>query len=248
MGPVILLILLAVLVGALSQRITGMGFALVSGPFLVLLMDPISGIVLVNLCGVLSSIIVLSRTFREVEWPAAWKLTVCAVAGTVPGAYLAVLLPGHALEILIGALVVVSLTSSLVLTRLADPARRGNRAILTAGLTSGAMSAAAGVGGPALSALALLTRWEQRSFAATIQPVFIAVSTSSVIMKLVFDHGAWPSLDTTTWALILAALVAGQVLGEWLSRIVPVGAARVGMLSLAFLGGALTIARGMGVM
>jgi uncharacterized membrane protein YfcA len=110
------------------------------------------------------------------------------------------------------------------------------------------MSSAAGVGGPALSALALLTRWEQRSFAATIQPVFVAVSSSAVIMKLVFDHDAWPALAWPTWVLIFVALGSGQLLGEWLSRIVPVSGARAGMLVLAFLGGFLTIARGLGLM
>lgn len=248
MGPVILLILLAVLIGSLSQRVTGMGFAMVSAPFLVLLMDPIAGVVLVNLCGIVSSVLVLSRTHREVDWSRAWRLIVTAIVGTVPGALLAVALPGHALEILIGALVVVSLTTSMILTRYARPVRLGMPALAVSGLTAGAMSSAAGVGGPALSALALLTRWEQRSFAATIQPVFVAVSSSAVIMKLVFDHDAWPGLAWTTWVLIFVALGAGQLLGEWLSRIVPVSGARAGMLILAFLGGFLTIARGLGLM
>jgi hypothetical protein len=48
--------------------------------------------------------------------------------------------------------------------------------------------------------------------------------------------------------LILVALAAGQLLGEWLARIVSVSAARAGMLVLAFLGGFLTIARGLGLM
>ena len=248
MGPVIFLILLAVLIGSLSQRVTGMGFAMVSAPFLVLLMDPIAGVVLVNLCGIASSVLVLSRTHREVDWSLAWKLIVTAVVGTVPGALLALALPGHALEILIGALVVVSLTSSLVLTRFTRPVRLGVPAIATAGLAAGAMSSAAGVGGTALSTLALLTRWEQRSFAATIQPVFVAVSSSAVVSKLVFDHDAWPGLAGSTWVLILVALAAGQLLGEWLARIVSVSAARAGMLVLAFLGGFLTIARGLGLM
>ena len=62
-----------------------------------------------------------------------------------------------------------------------------------------------------------------------------------------FDPTGWPSLDGATWALLLGALVGGQVLGEWLSTITPVQAARVGMLTLAFLGGLLTIGRGLGV-
>ncbi|HLS34168.1 MAG TPA: sulfite exporter TauE/SafE family protein [Brevibacterium sp.] len=246
MGPVILLILLAVFIGALSQRLTGMGFALVSGPFLVLLMDPLAGVVLVNLCGIVSSLIVLWRTYREADWKLAGGLIVAATVGTLPGALLAVLMPGAALEVFIGALVVVALTSSLVLNLYAPPIPRNTGTVTATGLVSGVMNASAGVGGPALSALALLSRWEQRSFAATIQPVFAVMGVSSVVGKLVFDQDAWPVLDGATWALLLAALVGGQVLGEWLSRITPVQAARTGMLALAFLGGLLTIGRGLG--
>lgn len=248
MGLVIILILLAVFVGALAQRITGMGFALVSGPFLVLLIDPLAGVVLVNLCGFTSSVIVLWRTYREVNWKLAGGLIVAATVGTVPGALLAVLMPSHALEVFIGAIVIVSLTSSLILNRYAQPVSRNAGTVVAAGLASGVMNASAGVGGPALSAFALLTRWEQRTFAATIQPVFVVMAASSVIMKLVFDRDAWPVLEGSTWLLILGALVGGQVLGEWLSKIIPVHAARTGMLVLAFLGGFLTIGRGIGVM
>lgn len=245
MGPVILLILLAVFIGALAQRVTGMGFAMVSGPFLVLLLDPLAGVVLVNLCGLTSSLIVLWRTYREVDWKLAAGLIVTSVLGTIPGALFAVLMPARALEIFIGSLVIVSLTSSLVLNRYAPPLPRNRASVGLTGLASGAMSASAGVGGPALSALALLSRWEQRSFAATIQPVFVATSSAAVVTKLVFDPSGWPSLEGSTWLLLLAALVGGQVLGEWLSRITPVQAARTGMLALAFLGGLLTIGRGL---
>ena len=54
------------------------------------------------------------------------------------------------------------------------------------------MSAAAGAGGPAVSAYAVLTRWEQRKFAATLQPFLVVGTTSAVIFKAVFDHGSWP--------------------------------------------------------
>lgn len=248
MGLVIILILVAVFVGALAQRITGMGFALVSGPFLVLLIDPLAGVVLVNLCGFTSSLIVLWRTYTEVNWKLAGSLILAATVGTLPGALLAVFMSTHALEIFIGSIVVVSLTSSLILNRYAQPISRNAGTITATGLASGVMNASAGVGGPALSAFALLTRWEQRTFAATIQPVFVVMAASSVILKLVFDRDAWPGLDGATWLLLLGALVAGQVLGEWLSKITPVAAARTGMLTLAFLGGFLTIARGVGLL
>ena len=45
------LVIAAVLIGSSMQRITGMGFALVAAPFLVLLLGPIDGVIVVNVCG-----------------------------------------------------------------------------------------------------------------------------------------------------------------------------------------------------
>src|SRR5699024_7234844 len=83
-----------------------------------------------------------------------------------------------------------SLISSLTLGRLGRriPANLGTR--LGTGLLSGAMSAAAGAGGPAVSAYAVLTNWQQRSFAATLQPFLVAGTASAVVMKVIVNGWA----------------------------------------------------------
>lgn len=242
------LILLAVFVGAFAQRVTGMGFALVAGPFLVLLLDPVPGVVLVNLCGIVSSIIVFARTRELIDWSNARTLMLFAVIGAFPGALIAVALPKASLEVLIGCVIIASLAASLILSRVAPPIPRNVWTASATGLLSGTMNSSAGVGGPALSAFAVLSRWDQRVFAASIQPVFVAMSVFSVIGKLLFDHSAWPTLELWEWPTILAALIIGQIAGEFGAKRIPVSAARVGMLSLAFLGGLLTLLRGLGVL
>jgi uncharacterized membrane protein YfcA len=242
--PVVVLILFAVFLGALSQRVTGMGFGLVSGPFLVLLLDPYSGIILVNICGIAASSSVFARTFAEVEWPPFRHLVLGAVIGTIPGAVLASALPTAPLQILIGVLIIVSLISSLTLGRLGRrmPANFGTR--LGAGALSGAMSAAAGAGGPAVSAYAVLTNWEQRSFAATLQPFLVVGTTSAVVAKVIVHGGVWPGLSIGTWIGLAVVLVAGLVSGDWLSRRIDTSIARIGMLILAFGGGVSALVKG----
>ena len=242
--PVVVLIFFAVFLGALSQRVTGMGFGLVSGPFLVLLLDPFSGVILVNICGIVASFSVFVRTFAEVEWPPFRHLALGAVIGTVPGALLSSSMPTPPLQILIGALIIVSLISSLTLGRLGRsiPANLGTR--MTAGLFSGAMSAAAGAGGPAVSAYAVLTNWEQRSFAATLQPFLVVGTASAVVMKVIVDGGAWPHLEIGVWIGLGLVLVAGLLGGDRLARHIDVGVARIGMLVLAFGGGIAALVKG----
>ncbi|UVI35460.1 TSUP family transporter [Brevibacterium spongiae] len=244
MEPVVVLILFAVFLGALSQRVTGMGFGLVSGPFLVLLLDPFSGIILVNICGIVASFSVFARTFAEVEWPSFRHLALGAVIGTIPGALIASALPTAPLQILIGLLIIVSLISSLTLGRLGRriPANLGTR--MGTGILSGAMSAAAGAGGPAVSAYAVLTNWEQRSFAATLQPFLVVGTASAVVAKVIVHGGVWPDLTMGTWIGLGLVLVAGLVGGDVLSRRVDTSIARIGMLVLAFGGGAAALVKG----
>ncbi|TGD11753.1 TSUP family transporter [Brevibacterium sp. S111] len=244
MEPVVVLILFAVFLGALSQRVTGMGFGLVSGPFLVLLLDPFSGIILVNICGIVAAFSVFTRTFAEVDWPSFRHLALGAVIGTIPGALLASVLPTPPLQILIGLLIIVSLISSLTLGRFGRriPANIGTR--MGAGLLSGAMSAAAGAGGPAVSAYAVLTKWEQRSFAATLQPFLVVGTASAVVMKLIVHGGVWPHLEPFTWIALGVVLVAGLVGGDRLARHIDVSIARIGMLVLAFGGGVAALVKG----
>ncbi|MDN5634303.1 MAG: sulfite exporter TauE/SafE family protein, partial [Brevibacterium sp.] len=95
------------------------------------------------------------------------------------------------------------------------------------------------------SAYAVLTRWEQRTFAATLQPFLVVGTTSAVIVKAVFDHSAWPQLAAPTWIGIAAVLVAGLVSGDWLSKKIESSPARIAMIVLALGGGTATLVKGL---
>lgn len=245
-----MLIVLFVFIGALMQRTTGMGFALVAGPFLVVLLEPVPGVVLVNFCGAVSSAIVLSRTFREVRWRRVWVLTAGSLLGIVPGALVTTLLAEWAVHTFIGLLIVAALTTSLLGNRFAPPLRPTSARTVTAGFCSGFMGSSAGVSGPAVSVYAIMTRWEQRSFAATLQPYFIITGVGAIGAKVALEPGeAIPVLPMSIWIAIVAAIAVGQVAGEFLSKVLPIRTARIIMISLAYFGGGLTLITGLtGVM
>lgn len=239
------LICVVVFVGAFSQRLAGMGFALVSAPFLVLLLDPQSGVILVNVCGVVSSLVVFMRTWRHVEWKNCTLLLVMAVVGCAPGALLASKVPQAPLEACIGAIVIMSLAASIVLSVYTQPVVRTPGRTMLAGFLAGAMGASAGVSGPPLSAYAVLSRWSQQGFAATIQPVFAVSSASAVVAKLTIGSADFPALNWWEWALIFGALGLGQLAGDVGTHHVSTQVARRMMLTLAFAGGVLAFLKGM---
>lgn len=235
------LVILAVLVGSSMQRVTGMGFALVAAPFLVLLLGPIDGVILVNGCGALTAAIILGRVVRNVDWRRAGWLAAFALVGIIPGALVLRHVPGAWLEISIGILLAAGLTVSVNLGRV--DIHDGFRLRAVTGAASGFMNATAGIGGPAVSIYALATNWPHRSFVATVQPYFLIVGLASLGAK--FASGSTiPALPGWVWILVAVALVAGLFLGEILVTIVKPHVARRLLVVVAYVGAGATITRG----
>lgn len=236
-----ILIVVAILTGSMLQRMTGVGFALVAAPFIVLIAGPRTGILLVNLAGAVTSATVLTRVFRHVEWKKFLVLAPAALIGIVPGAAVVQNVPAAWLEILVGAMVLGGLTASQLQSSVWHP---GTRPLAGAGAVSGFMNATAGVGGPALSIYALRTRWEQTEFAATMQPYFLAIGLASISVKLIANPSSAPQLSPWAWAMIGGAILAGLIVGDLLSRRTEVRTARRLMLILAYAGSVTTVVRG----
>lgn len=237
-----MLLVVAIIVGAAMQRLTGMGFALVSAPFVVLIMGPTTGIVLVNICGIVASALVLARVVKEVQWRRYLILAAAAMAGVVPGAVIVKYAPAAWLEVGVGLMVLAGLTVSLRMSSV--KAHSGLRPQLLAGVASGVMNTTAGVGGPAMSVYAVASKWEQRSFAATMQPYFLTIGLASVIAKYVANPESMPLLAPSEWVAVGVAIVVGLIGGELLARRVTPAQARVLMLVLAYAGAIAATARG----
>jgi uncharacterized membrane protein YfcA len=236
------LVLGAVVMGAGMQRITGMGFALVAAPFLVLLLGPVEGVVLVNVCGAVTAGAIIFRVLRDIDWKQYAMLASSALLGIIPAAFLIRFIPPAVLEISIGVILAVGLTVLLALKSAALPARR--RYLFAAGGLSGFMNTAAGVGGPAVSMYSIATRWQHTSFAATMQPYFFTIGALSIISKALTAPATFPALSWGMWVAVGVSCLSGLVLGDVASRHVPARAAQVLLIILAYLGAAATIIRG----
>jgi uncharacterized membrane protein YfcA len=237
-------VLVAVFIGAIAQRIAGLGFALLISPFLVILLGAHGGVLMVNVCGLVSSLLILFRVWREVDWNMYRWLAVPAVLGSVPASFAAVFLPSAPLAVTVGAVVLAALSVSLLLQR-TSVVVSGNPPKALAGFASGVTNAIAGVGGPAVSVYALLSRWPQRPFAATLQPFFVTIAVVTLAAKLALDPGQMPPFSASAWVLIAAMIVAGIYTGEKLQRFIADEHARFGVIVIAFLGAAAALAKGL---
>lgn len=236
-------IVLVTIVGSVAQRMAGLGFALLVSPLMTLLLGAHSGVMLVNVLGMSSSLLILPRVWRQIDWSIFRWLTIPAIVGSVLGAWFGASLSPDVMALTVGAIVLVAMlvsgmfTSERFTTDLKAP--RG-----IAGFISGLTSALAGVGGPAVSAYAVMTRWPQQSFAATLQPFFVVTAATSAGSKMLLDPSTFPETDWWFWAALLAAMLAGIAIGEQLLRKVTPKQVRRAVVVIACLGAAATMVRG----
>ncbi|MBO8192302.1 TSUP family transporter [Streptomyces oryzae] len=237
-GPGLLLLATAVLGGAAAQRVTGLGFALVASPFLVLLLGPFHGVLLANALSLLTNLLVLCFTWRDVAVRKVVLLSLPALVMVVPGAWIAHHLNTAVLMVLVGTVIVVALLTVSFVPR--ARVLRGGRGAVVAGGMSGFMNASAGVGGPAITLYAVSTDWEHREFVGSMQLYFAVLNAASLAAK-----GGVPDLALPAALTALAALAAGSAAGHWLTRRIPVRWARAATTSLAVLGATATTAKGL---
>ncbi len=246
-AAVLAAILAAVIVGSALQRISGMGLALVAAPILSLLLGPIAGILVINLSTVVSSTLIAIAVWRDVQWRMYLLLGPTAVLGSIPGALLVREAPLAWLDVIVGATVLLGLAVSLRLHR--APAMSGPVPAVLAGVGAGFMNTTAGVAGPAMTIYALASRWEQRGFAATLQPIFLTIGVISFGTKVALgatgEGGVAGLLPWWVWPLVVAGLVGGVAAGGRLAPRVGPRRARTLAVSVAVVGAAVALGRGL---
>lgn len=237
-------IAVAFLMGAGLQRIAGLGMGLVVAPVLTLALGPAVGVSLSNAGAVATATFVLASLRKDIDWRAFARLAPLLVLGSISGAFVVLRMSAAWLEVLIGMVILLALASTLMASGRIHV--RGRLPAMAAGIASGFMNATAGVGAPAMTIYAVATRWKQTSFAATLQPVFLLINSTALVAK--GTVGALPAdtgLAWWMWLVALAAIASGVVLGGYASRWVPTDAARNAAITIAAVGGLVTLGRGL---
>lgn len=239
----VLLAVAAVLLGCTLQRTSGMGVGLVVSPALVLVIGPAQGVLLTNVTAVASAALITLAARSDIDWRRFAGIAPVVVLGSVPAALLVREAGPGWLEVIIGVVLLVSVSGTTLLPRL--PQVPTLPAGLSAGVLGGFLNTAVGVASPAYLVYARVTSWDQRGFAATLQPLFLTMGLVSILVKAAF--GSVPEADPSSWPLLVAVIGAvpvGVVLGGVLSRRVPVHVARRLAVVVVVLGAAGTLVRG----
>lgn len=200
--------LAAAATGAFVQRLSGIGFSLVTAPLLVLVDGPRAGVALTNVLAIVVALAVVATCVRDVDGAKLAVLVPAGLVGVLPGALASRLLPVGALEVCVGALIVLALAAVSVSRR-----RVRSRPVVTigAGLASGFTSAVAGAGGPSLALYSMATGWPQREFVATSQICYASQAIAALALK------GLPGLPVAWLGAAVAAALLGLLLGTVLA-------------------------------
>lgn len=236
MGDILLLAGI-VLLGSSVQWLTGMGFALVAVPALILLLGPAQGVVLANCAAGVICVVGLAGGWRRVR-PAAMVPLCVAAACTVPaGTWVTRRLPESWLLLVMGGLVTVAVL--VIMRGVRIPALRGTRGAIAAGAAGGFMNSAAGVGGPPISLYAVNAGWTVREFVPNAMFYGVVVNAFSVASN------GLPELRAPQWVSVAVAMALGGVIGRGLAARIAERRARLLVLLLALTGGVTAVGKGL---
>ncbi len=203
-------ILLLSFVSTALQRITGLGFAMLTAPFAVVALGTHQGIMLTTVLAVMASIFMLPGMWRDIDWHRVAWIGIPATLAIVPAAWLGAKIDGALIYLLVGVLVIIGLSVALLMRGVREPVTSRSAQILT-GVGAGAGSVLAGIGGPAMTIYGVLSRWPVASFAASLQPMWVMIASTTLVGRSWFMGSTVP--DLTWWLWLLAA--AGIAVGMW---------------------------------
>lgn len=240
---VLFVVFLTVFVGSCMQRVSGMGLGLIGGPVLALLLGPVEGILVVNVLACVNAALISVNVRKNIDWKILKFLAPALVLGAIPGALVVREAPADVLQIAVGGLLLVALAIVTWFKSDFPPAHGGGPAV-GAGIAAGFMNALAGIAGPALTVYAQASRWEQRKYAATLQPCFFVSGLFSFVLKVGLGAASLEHTNPWIWVAGGLAMCAGIATGIQISQHVERGKAYKLALGLAATGGIVTMTRG----
>jgi hypothetical protein len=237
-GPLLAFALATVAMAGLLQRVTGIGYALVATPTLLLATGPAEAVRLVTVTSLFTCSLALASTWRSCKWSEVAVLLPFALLAMWPAGLLAETV-GHAGASLLAGLVVLSAVALSLRPRPLQVVPQWGQAIVAGGL-SGAMNAVAAIGGPMAAAYGVSRRWGA-SLIPNLQVLLLLSALGVLLVRGWPSRTSGPQLAALTLMAGAGTLVGGRLAGRMSERW------STGLTVLvAVLGAAMAVVRGVG--
>nr|WP_277603985.1 sulfite exporter TauE/SafE family protein [Agrococcus sp. ARC_14] len=233
----------ALFVASVAQRVVGLGFGLVMGPVSAIVAGPIAAVPLNCIFGIVACGLMIPGVWRDIDWRRMAWLLAPAIPASIAGLLIARMVPTDALRIAIGIIAILGVLVSVVFHRsrhtLDGPTTR-----IATGVAIGGFNAAVGVGAPLVGMYSLVSRWEPRVMAATMQPFWVGLNVTTLVERQLLVPDGFPEWPWWAWLGASAATAIGTLFAHRIAHRVSATAARTTIIVLSIVGGAVVIVTG----
>lgn len=201
----------AMFVGAIVASTTGFGMGMTASPFLLLVLEPRTVVVIVNVLGLALFSIVLFQSRRDLPFREMVVIGAAGLAGTPVGVFVLSALSATVLRI--GISVLIMLTAVAVVTNAGAVLGKSRRLGPPVGFLVGAMVSGFGIGGPLLVLYLLDRGWSRQVMRASLSFFFLLNMSTGVVG---YGVAGLYTKERVALMLIVAPLVLA---GFWLGGI-----------------------------
>ena len=216
MDSLLIALNLAVLLGALLQAASGIGFGVIAGPMILIALNDGSAIQVTSILSLLIAVVLLPSVLRHVERSILQRFLIGSLAGLPLGLAAFVWFPVAALKLLAGLSILLLFLMLLRGRASGFLAQPGSRLDHATGVVSGAMSVALAMPGPVAAVRLAALTYPKETTRATILLLFV-FSYSVAIAAQTAANGLSGETLRLSLGLVPATLI-GIGLGALLSR------------------------------
>ena len=213
----VVLALFILFASTLVRSALGFGDALVAMPLLALVVGVKTATPVVAFAASTIALLILLKSWRDVDVRATWRLVVSSLAGIPFGLLLLKYAPEAYVKAVLGALLVAYGLYNLLAPRL--PATDSDALAYVFGFAAGVLGGAYNTNGPPVVIYGALRRWPPENFRATLQGCFVL--TGLMILAGHGLAGLWTPLVLRLYLASLPAILLAVFLGARLNRRLP---------------------------
>ncbi len=199
------------LLASVAQSVTAFGFALISVPCLVLVLDVKDTVVVVSLLALANEVLLAFRVWSDVHWRTVGSLMVGSWLGMPLGLLVLLRVPEEGLRLVVGLAAVTmagALAAGMRITA------RGLRIEAAVGALSGMLATSTSMSGPPVVSYLVGRGHERDEFRGVMALYLLAGSITALV---IFFAAGVVTRDALRLALVgLPAVFVGNMIGSWL--------------------------------
>jgi uncharacterized membrane protein YfcA len=209
-----LLLAIVIFAASMLQSSTGFGFSIMSTPFLLLMFDAHSAIMINIVLSLFVSLLMIYPLRKNIDRVLLKRVTYSSLAGVPFGLAVFLLMDVIALKLTVSILILLCTILLLCKFRFHE-SKAGD---CTAGGISGFLTASIGLPGPPLLIYFAGVGMEKARQRSTTLTFYVVVYTVSLVLQTIFNH--WSPADLKAVAVSLPVSFAGILFGSWIYRFI----------------------------